>query len=157
MAKRPAVIAVIGGSSVNDAIYEKALKTGGLIAKRGALLVCGGLSGVMEAACKGAKSGGGITIGILPGRNKKSANVFVDIAVPTGMSEARNAVIVNMADALVAIDGKEGTLSEIAFALKQKKIVVGIETFELRGIMKAKSPEDAVEKVFSGLKGRKKC
>ncbi len=155
MEKMTPVIAVIGGSSVNDDIYEKAVETGVLIAKRGALLVCGGLSGVMEAACKGAKSAGGITIGILPGKKKQSANAFVDIAVPTGISEARNAVIVNMADALVAIDGKEGTLSELAFALKQKKPVAGIETFELRGIMKAQTPKEAVEKVFSVLKGRK--
>ena len=153
MRKNPPVIAVIGGSSVSGRLYETARIAGAKIAEKGAVLVCGGLSGVMEAACRGAKEKGGTTVGILPGKRKSEANDYVDIAVPTGMSEARNAVIVNMADALVAIDGKEGTLSEIAFALKQKKPVAGIETFDIRGIMKAETPSQAVDFVWKKIKG----
>lgn len=149
------VIAIIGGSSVSKKFYEIARAAGALVAKRGAVLVCGGLSGVMEACCRGAKENGGMTVGILPGKRKSEANDYVDIAVPTGMNEARNAVIVNMADAIIAVDGKEGTLSEIAFALKQKKPVAGIETFEIEGVMKAVDPAEAVDLVWKKINGDK--
>jgi len=142
------LIGVIGGSAVNKEIYKKAFQTGALIAKKGGFVVCGGLSGVMEAACKGAKSEGGTTIGILPGKSKSAANPYVDIPVPTGIGEARNVVIVNTAAGFIAIDGKEGTLSEIAFALKQKKPVMGIDTFNIKGVVKCGSPEEAVKKLF---------
>jgi uncharacterized protein (TIGR00725 family) len=147
------VIGVIGGNSVGKKHYDAAFTAGAGIAKRGAVLVCGGLSGVMEAACRGAKSEGGTTIGILPGKSRKAANGFVDHAIATGLGEARNLAIVNTADAFIAIDGKEGTLSEIAFALKAGKKVIGIDTYDIDGIIKARSPVDAVEKVFSILEG----
>jgi uncharacterized protein (TIGR00725 family) len=104
---------------------------GRLIARAGALLVCGGLGGVMEAACRGAKAEGGATLGILPGGDRRDANRWVDVAIPTGLGEARNVLVVRAADALIAIGGEFGTLSEIAFALKAGKPVIGFGTWEL--------------------------
>ncbi len=146
------IIAVVGGSSVKKNVYETARKAGEEIAGKKAVLLCGGLSGVMEAACRGAKSKGGVTIGILPGKNKSAANKYVDYAVATGMGEARNAVIINTADGVVAIDGKEGTLSEIAFALKQKKPIAGVETYDIEGMIKKENPGEAVRQVIKTLR-----
>ena len=121
------------------------------LASRGAVLVCGGLGGVMEAACTGAKEGGGTTIGILPGTDRAAANPFVDFAIPTGLGEARNALVVRAADALIAIGGGYGTLSEIAFALKAGKPVVGLGTWEIEGVEIVESPAAAVESVLRDL------
>jgi len=115
------------------------------------VLVCGGLGGVMEAACRGAKDGGGTTVGILPGTERAAANAFVDVAIPTGLGEARNALVVRAADALIAIGGAYGTLSEIAFALKAGKPVVGLGTWDVDGVRPAGSPEAAVESVLADL------
>ena len=115
---------------------------------RGVVVVCGGLGGVMEAACRGAKEAGGATVGILPGTDRSAANRFVDVAIPTGLGEARNALVVRAADALIAIGGGYGTLSEIAFALKAGKRVAGIGTWEIEGVERADSPEAAVEAVL---------
>jgi uncharacterized protein (TIGR00725 family) len=125
---------------------------GRAVAERGAVLVCGGLSGAMEAACRGAKSAGGTTVGILPGPDRSAANGFVDVAVATGLGEARNAIVARTADALIAVGGAYGTLSEIALALAAGKKVVGLETWQLSragrsdgGIERASSPQEAVE------------
>ncbi len=126
-------IGVIGGGECPPDLYEIAQEVGGEIAKRGFSLVCGGLSGVMEAACRGAKEVGGITIGILPASDRRDANPYVDIVIPTGLGHARNIIVVHASDALVAIDGGAGTLSEIAIALKVGKPIVGIRTWELEG------------------------
>jgi uncharacterized protein (TIGR00725 family) len=144
-------IGVIGGSKVNNKIYECARNVGYEIARRNGVVVCGGLSGVMEAVCKGAKEAGGLTVGILPSSFSGDANEYVDIAIPTGMGDARNVIIINTASGFIAIDGKEGTLSEIAFALKRKKPVVGIDTFEMPGIIKENNPEKAVKKLYDIL------
>ena len=141
------VIAVIGGRAVNRKFYELARRAGAEIARQGCALVCGGLSGVMEAAARGAKENNGATIGILPGKSRRDANEFIDLAVPTGMGVARNVVIVNMADGVIAIDGKEGTLSEIAFTLESGKPICGIWTYDIPGIIKEKEPEKAVQKI----------
>lgn len=117
-------IGVIGAKETDQATYDIAYELGGLIAARGATLVCGGLGGVMEAACKGARENGGTTIGIIPGLDKKDANPYVSIALPSGMGIARNTLVVNMSDALIAFPGSYGTLSEIAFALAAGKTVV---------------------------------
>src|SRR3954454_21920415 len=101
------------------------------LARRGAVLVTGGLGGAMEAACRGAKAEGGTTLGILPAYDRSAANPWVDVAVPTGMGEARNALLVRAADAVIAVAGEFGTLSEIALALKVGTPVVGLETWEL--------------------------
>lgn len=117
----------------------------------GATVVCGGLGGVMEAACRGAKETGATTVGILPGSDRSAANPFVDVAIPTGLGEARNALVVRAADAVIAIGGAYGTLSEIAFALKAGKRVAGIGTWEIDGVERTDSPEGAVEAVLRDL------
>jgi uncharacterized protein (TIGR00725 family) len=144
-------IAVVGSSEASPQLLRVAEELGAEIARRGARLVCGGLGGVMEAACKGARSEGGLTIGILPSLDHLSANDYVDVAIPTGMGEMRNALIVRSAHAVVAVSGEFGTLSEIAFALRTGVPVVGIDTWDLarRGkyvdaIRKAKDAKEAV-------------
>jgi uncharacterized protein (TIGR00725 family) len=109
------------------------------------VLVCGGLGGVMEAACRGARRGGGTTVGVLPGLDRRAANPHVDIALSTGLGEARNALVVRAVDAVVAVGGGYGTLSEIALALKGGKPVVGLDTWEIEGVEAASDPERAVE------------
>jgi uncharacterized protein (TIGR00725 family) len=117
---------------------------GRLVAQRGAALVCGGLGVVMEAACRGARAEGGATIGILPGLDRSAANPHVQVAIATGLGEARNALVVRAADCLIAVGGAYGTLSEIALALKAGKRVVGLNTWEIEGIMPVDSAEAAL-------------
>ena len=114
-------------------------------------MVCGGLGGVMEAACRGAKEADATTVGILPGTDRSAANRFVDVAIPTGLGEARNALVVRAADAVIAIGGAYGTLSEIALALKAGKRVAGIGTWQIDGVERVDSPEAAVEAVLGDL------
>ncbi|MCW3038029.1 MAG: putative Rossmann fold nucleotide-binding protein [Actinobacteria bacterium] len=133
-------IAVIGPSRASPEIAEAAFQVGALIAGGGAILVCGGGGGAMEAACRGARSAGGTTVGILPGPTREDANSFVDIAIPTGMGEARNALVVRAADAVIAVGGGVGTLSEIGLALKMGRPVIGLRTWEV-----APPAEDAVQ------------
>jgi uncharacterized protein (TIGR00725 family) len=121
---------------------------GRALAARGAVVVCGGLGGVMEAACRGAKDGGGVTVGILPGTDRAAANPFVDLAIPSGLGEARNALVVRAADALIAVGGGYGTLSEIALALKAGKRVVGLDSWDIEGVVAAPDPEAAVAAVL---------
>ena len=123
-------IAVVGPGSASDVELALAEDAGASIAEAGAGLVCGGLGGVMEAACRGARSRGGLTLGLLPGDDRDDANGWVIVAVPTGLGEARNALVVRAADAVVAIGGGWGTLSEIALALKTGVPVVGVGTWE---------------------------
>ncbi len=146
------IIGIIGGHTVNKRIYDIAYETGKLIAENGFALVSGGLGGVMEAASKGAKEKGGIVLGILPGVSKSSANAFVDIPIPTGMSEMRNILIVRTADAIIAIDGKKGTQSEIAFALVLEKKVIGIECNLPFNIDRVNTPEEAIEIIKKNFK-----
>ncbi|RLB06081.1 MAG: TIGR00725 family protein [Deltaproteobacteria bacterium] len=146
-------IGVVGGGECHGEIYEIAREVGGEIARRGFSLVCGGLGGVMEAACRGAKEESGITVGILPTSNKRDANPYVDIVIPTGLGHARNILVVHASDAIVAIDGGEGTLSEIAIALKVGKPIVGIKTWELGGrVPMAKGGREAVAMLMGMLK-----
>jgi uncharacterized protein (TIGR00725 family) len=121
------------------------------LGERGAIVVCGGLGGVMEAACRGAKASGATTIGILPGADRAAANEFVDVAVATGLGEARNALVVRAADALIAVGGAYGTLSEIALALKAGKRVVGIGSWDIDGVEAVDDPAAAVEAALNGL------
>lgn len=123
-------IAVVGPGSASVAQLEAAEEAGAAIAEAGAGLVCGGLGGVMEAACRGARSRGGLTLGLLPGKDREAANGWVIVAVPTGLGEARNALVVRAADAVVAIGGGWGTLSEIALALRTGVPVAGVGTWE---------------------------
>jgi hypothetical protein len=146
------LIAVIGGSHCSAEIYELARQVGQAIARAGARLICGGLFGVMEAACRGAKEAGGTTIGILPGKSKDEANAFVDIPIVTGLSDARNVIIVRSADGVIAVDGEYGTLSEIAFALKFGKPVVGLKVgFNLPGMSQATTADEAISALMSRM------
>lgn len=138
-------IGVIGGSQCSDEVYELAREVGREIARREALLVCGGLTGVMEAACRGAKEGGGTTVGILPGTSREAANPHVDVRIATGLGHARNAIIAQTADALIAIDGSYGTLSEVALGLIHGKPVVGLRfSFNVEGVQHVDTPLEAV-------------
>ena len=112
-------------------------------------MVCGGLGGVMEAACAGARSVGGLTIGLLPGLDRADANRFVSVAIPTGLGELRNGLVVRSADAVIAVGGAYGTLSEIALALKAGKRVVGIGTWEIEGVEVASGPDEAVRSLLA--------
>jgi uncharacterized protein (TIGR00725 family) len=152
----PAYVAVVGGGIASAEVDALAEEVGALLARRGAVLVCGGLGGVMEAGCRGARSSGGTTVGILPGVRRDEANEFCDVVIPSGLGEARNTLIVRSADAVIAVDGEFGTLSEIGFALKIGKPVVGLGTWELvRGgrlseaIKPAATPAEAVELALS--------
>ena len=121
------------------------------LGSRGVVLICGGRGGVMEAACRGAKDAGGLTVGILPGLDRADANPYVDVVIATGLGEARNALVVNAADAVIAVGSGYGTLSEIGLALRAGKRVVGIGTWEVEGVEPVDSPETAVETVLSDL------
>lgn len=146
------IIAVIGGRRIEKALLAEAVEVGRLIAKSGAILVCGGLGGVMEAASKGAQSEGGLTVGILPRDNADRANQYIDIPIATGLGIGRNVVIARTADALIAVGGEYGTLSEIAFALQLKKPVVGIKTWDIKGVTSSENAADAMNKVSELLK-----
>jgi len=141
------IVAVIGGNFCSQEIARIAYEVGRRIAQRNHILICGGLGGVMEAACRGAKDGGGLTIGVLPGKEKNEANRFVDIPIVTAMSHARNAIITRTADVLIAVDGKYGTLSEIGLALAEGKRVVGINTWDIEGVISVGSVDEAMEEI----------
>jgi uncharacterized protein (TIGR00725 family) len=146
LAGRSIQIAVIGAGTCDANTAALAEEVGQGLARRGATIVCGGLGGVMEAACRGAQSAGGRTIGILPGAEIRDANPFVDFPIATGMGEARNVIVVRSARAVIAVGGEFGTLSEIAFALKFGIPVIGLGTWELEraNIIRAGDPIEAV-------------
>ncbi|MGH2605443.1 MAG: TIGR00725 family protein [Anaerolineales bacterium] len=129
MTDRWTPIAVIGPAQASPEELALAEELGRLLAEQGAVLICGGTGGVMEAACRGAAGAGGLTVGILPGSDPEAANPFVRVSLPTGLGEARNAVLMTAASAVIAVGGGYGTLSEIGFALKQGRRVVGLKTW----------------------------
>ncbi|MBU2591586.1 MAG: TIGR00725 family protein [Nitrospinae bacterium] len=146
--KRQKIIGIVGSGICDEKIAALAEETGRLIAEAGYTLLSGGLGGVMEAASKGAKGAGGLTIGILPGNKSTDANSFIDIPIVTGMGHARNIIVVHSADCIVAIAGEYGTLSEISIALKIGKPVIGIKTWgQLHGIIEVKTAAEAVAKL----------
>lgn len=158
---RPLIISVIGGSDPSSKAFELAEEVGRQLAIQGVVVVCGGLMGVMEAVCKGAKEAGGLTIGILPGDDPASANPYVDIPICTGLSYARNILVVKSGRAAIAIDGSYGTMSEISHALAEHIPVIGLETwaFSINGkqdgsIIIAKDPKDAAKKAIAEAKAR---
>lgn len=128
---RHLLVAVIGAAACSPAEAEAAETVGRVLAEGGATVLCGGRGGVMEAACRGARAAGGLTVGILPGADPSAANPYVDVAIATGLGEARNAIVARTARAVVVIGGRYGTLSEIGFALKQGLPVVGVRTWQL--------------------------
>ena len=143
-------VSVIGGSTVTDEVYDRAREVGRLLGDRGHETLCGGLTGVMEAACRGAEETGGHTIGILPGERRSAANEYVGTAITTGLGNARNVLVVINGDAVVAIDGGPGTLSELGHALDFGRPVAGLGTHEppgFDGIEHVETPAAAVEYV----------
>jgi len=145
-------IGVLGPHNCTEADYALGVEVGERLAEAGATVVCGGLDGMMEASAKGAKSKGGLTVGVLPGESEEDANAYVDVAIPTGLGVLRNVLLVSSCDAVIAVRGRYGTLSEIAFALRLGIPVVGLHTWNLvrdgktdEGIHIAESPEQAVK------------
>lgn len=145
------IIGVIGGRRASKRLLADAEKVGKLIAENGLIMLCGGLGGVMEAAAKGAKEAGGLTVGILPHDTKEHVNPYIDLPIATGLGIGRNIIIARTADALIAVSGEYGTLSEIAFALQLGKPVVGINTWDIKGVIQAENAEDAVQTVINLL------
>ena len=149
-------VAVIGASRAGRELLEDAELIGATLASGGATVVTGGLGGVMEAACRGAKSAGGLTIGFLPGTDRSEANKWVDVVVPTGMGEGRNILVVRSAQAVVAVGGEYGTLSEIALALRDGIAVIGLKTWSLTrgngepdyGILAVDHPVEAAQRAL---------
>jgi hypothetical protein len=144
-------ISVIGGSSVDEETAERARSVGRHLAERGHTVVCGGLGGVMAAVCRGATAAGGQTIGLLPTSDPQTANDDVTVPIVTGLGNARNALVVANGDAVIAIDGAYGTLSEIALALDADLPVAGIDTHEVEGVEPVSSPVEAVEYVETAV------
>jgi len=156
MLERKNIIAVIGAGEPSAEEAKLAEEVGRQIARQGAALVCGGLGGVMEAACRGASSEGGLTIGILPGDSPGTANPYVQVPIVTGIGYARNVAVVKSARAVIAVGGSYGTLSEIAHALQSKIPVIGLNTWALsrngrqdESIITAKDPAEAVTKALT--------
>ncbi|WP_115864110.1 TIGR00725 family protein [Halorussus litoreus] len=137
-------ISVIGGGTVSDTQATIAEEVGRRLAERGHDLVCGGLGGVMEAACRGASEAGARTIAILPGEDPRAANPHVDVPIATGLGHARNALVVLNGDAVIAVDGGVGTLSEVGFAGVYDRPIAGLETHDAPGVERVESPAEAV-------------
>ena len=155
MIHKQKIIAVIGGGQCSKEEAKIAEEVGRQLARQGAILVCGGLSGVMEAACKGAQSQGGLTIGILPGENRQAANPYVQIPIVTGIGYARNITVAKSAQAVIAVGGSYGTLSEISHALQSGIPVIGLNTWTLSrngkqddSIIPAQNATEAVDKAL---------
>jgi uncharacterized protein (TIGR00725 family) len=151
-------VAVCGPSAATEEQAVWAEETGRRLAEAGAIVVCGGLGGVMDAVARGASEAGGMVIGILPGETRAGASRHLTMAIPTGMGEARNALIARAADAVIAVGGEWGTLSEIALARKMGKPVVGLRTWNLArngegGLLHAPSPQDAVRLALEAANG----
>ncbi len=146
-------VSVIGGSTVPPDTAAVATELGSILANRGHTVVCGGLSGVMEAVCRGASEAGGETIGILPTDDRTDANPHVSVPIATGLGHARNALVVSNAEAAVAVDGSHGTLSEVGLALAYGRPVAGLDTHDVDGIEAVASPVAAVEYVEAAVDG----
>ncbi|MBU1124630.1 MAG: TIGR00725 family protein [Candidatus Omnitrophica bacterium] len=149
---RKKIVGVIGGHTCTDEVEQIAHELGKKLAKVVGLLACGGLSGTMLAICRGFKDGGGVTIGILPSYNKDDANEYVDIPLPTGMGLARNVLVVKSADVVVALPGEAGTLSEIAYCLQFGIPVISLRSWDIPGVIKVDTVEQAADRVKEFLK-----
>ena len=146
------LVSVIGGHECDAETGRLAKEIGKVIAEEGAVLVCGGLGGIMEAACKGAKEKNGLTIGIIPGDDKREANDFVDIPIATGLGYSRNAIVAGCADIVIALPGEYGTLSEIGHALNSKRCVYGFGAWEIAGVKKLERPDQLRKIIKEKLK-----
>jgi uncharacterized protein (TIGR00725 family) len=141
-------VAVVGPGEATEDQEHIAERVGRGLAQRNAILVCGGLGGVMAAACRGAASAGGLTVGILPGTDRQDGNEWLSVSLPTGLGELRNGLVVRAADVLIAIGGAHGTLSEIALARKAGIPVIGLNTWDIPGIEAAHEPQAAVSRAL---------
>jgi len=150
---RKKVVSVIGGHNCNKEVEQIAHKLGKKLAKVADILVCGGLGGTMKAVCSGFKAGGGLTMGIIPSYDKNEANEFVDIVIPTGLGLARNVLVVQAGDSVVALPGEYGTLSELAYCLQFGIPVVSFKSWDIPGVIKVSTIEEAVAEVKAALKG----
>jgi len=148
---RTPYVAVVGPGAASADELDAAEEIGAGLAAAGAVVVTGGLGGVMEAACRGARSRRGRTVGILPGEDRDAANGWVDVAIATGLGELRNGLVVRAADALVAVGGGHGTLSEVALALKLGRPVVGLGTWEVHGVDHVSTPEEVLARIAALL------
>lgn len=146
-------VSVIGGSDATGEPYDQAREVGRLLAERGHEVVCGGRGGVMEAACRGASEAGGHPIGILPGHDRSGANEYVETAIATGIGHARNSMVVLNGEAVVAIDGGPGTLSELGYALDFGRPIAGLDTHPIPGVEHGETPLEAVEYAEKALEG----
>jgi uncharacterized protein (TIGR00725 family) len=142
-------VAVVGPGEATEREVEIAESIGRRLAEAGAVVVCGGLGGVMAGACRGASSAGGLTVGILPGSDRASANQWVAVAIPTGIGELRNGLVVRASDAVIAIGGAHGTLSEIALALKTGVPVIGLDSWEIEGVERVDRADQAVARALA--------
>jgi len=150
-------IGVIGAGKCAKKLKDEAYAVGQAIAKRGAVLICGGLKGVMEAAAHGAKDAGGVTVGIIPGADKAEANAYCDIVIPTGIGEARNVVVVQASDAVVSLHGKYGTISEMAFSLKLGRPLVSLVAWDaMPEVITIADPAKAVDQAIKLAKDAKR-
>ncbi|MCM8757472.1 MAG: TIGR00725 family protein [Candidatus Omnitrophica bacterium] len=147
------IVGIVGGRNCSKEVEKLAQELGKNLAKVADFLVCGGLGGVMKAVCKGFKSKGGVTIGIIPGYDKNDANPYVDIVIPSGLGLARNVLVVKTADVVVALPGEYGTLSEIAYCLQFGIPVISFRSWDIKGVIKVNSLEELIIKIKQILKG----
>jgi uncharacterized protein (TIGR00725 family) len=147
MKNQKITISVIGGHDIDREVESLAHETGSMVARVGAVLVCGGLGGVMEAVSRGAKEAGGLTIGLLPGKDKADANPHIDIALPSSFGYARNAMVACSADIIIALPGSEGTSSEISYGIVYKRPIIDLGGWDRPGTIKVKDVKGAEEKV----------
>jgi uncharacterized protein (TIGR00725 family) len=143
---RKKVVSVIGGRTCSVEVEQIAQNLGKKLAKVADILVCGGLSGTMEPTCQGFKAGGGLSLGIIPSYDKNDANLHIDIVIPTGLGLARNVLVVKSADVVIALPGEAGTLSEIAYALQFGIPIISLNSWDIPGVIKVETVEEAVEK-----------
>jgi len=144
---RKKIVGIIGGHKCSKVVEQKSQNLGKNLVKVVYTIVCGGLGGTMSAVCQGFKAGGGLTIGIVPGYNKDEANDYVDIVIPTGLGLARNVLVVKSADVIVALPGGAGTLSEIAFAIQFGIPVISLQSWDIPGVIKARTVEETIAEV----------
>lgn len=144
---RKRIVGVIGGHNCNKEVEQIAHNLGKKLSKVVDYIVCGGLTGVMEEVCKGFKAGGGVTIGIITSYDKKDANPYVDIVIPTGLGLARNVLVVKTADAVIALPGEAGTLSEIAYCLQFGIPVINLNSWDIKRTISVSTVDEAIKKV----------
>jgi uncharacterized protein (TIGR00725 family) len=152
---RKKIVSVIGGHTCNKEVEQLAHNLGKKLTKVVDILVTGGLSGTMNAVSSGFKVGGGLTIGIITSYNKSDANEYCDIVIPSGLGHARNVLVAQTADVIIALPGEYGTLSEVAFALEFKKPVISLNSWDIPGVIKVKTVDEAVDRVKEHLSGHR--